>query len=930
MSADNTADSGTTRPVIHEGLPTQLPDIDPEETQEWVESFDSMVDERGRERARYVMLRLLERAREKQVGVPALRSTDYINTIPPEREPWFPGDEEMERQVRRLIRWNAAVMVSSANRKGLEVGGHIASYASAASLYEVGYNHFFRGKDHPGGGDQLYIQGHASPGIYARAYLMKRLTAEQLGRFRQEVQHGPGQGLSSYPHPRLMPDFWEFPTVSMGLGALNAIYQARFNRYLQNRGIKDTSQQHVWAFLGDGEMGEPESLGAIGLAAREELDNLTFVINCNLQQLDGPVRGNGKIMQELEAYFRGAGWNVIKVVWGREWDPLLARDVDGVLVNQMNRTPDGQFQTYSVESGAYIREHFFGVDNRLKKMVEHLSDEEIERLPRGGHDYRKVYAAFQAAANHVGQPTVILAHTVKGWTIEALEGKNATHQMKKLNAVTLKAFRDRLELPISDQDIDEHYTTDGSAPFYHPGEDSDVLAYLRERRRALGGGVPMRRVQPKQITLPGKEMYDELRAGSGKQAIATTMAIVRLLKDLMKDPSIGERIVPIAPDEYRTFGMDSMFSTAKIYNPAGQTYESVDRQLLLSYKESAQGQMLHEGISEAGCVASATAAGSSYSTHGEPMIPFYIFYSMFGFQRTGDSIWAMADQLARGFLIGATAGRTTLTGEGLQHADGHSPLLALTNPAVVHYDPAFAYEVAHIVRHGLDRMYGSSEQHPHGEDVIYYLTVYNEPMVQPAEPERIDLEGLLGGIHHVATPLEGLPAEAPRVQLLASGVGYPWILKAQQLLATDWGVGADLWSVTSWNELSREALATEEWNLLNPTEETRVPFVTRKLGNAPGPVVAVSDYMKAVQQQISAWVPQRFHALGADGFGFADTRPAARRFFKIDAESVVVQALAALAEEGAIARDQVQKAIDVYRITDPTAVRGVKQEGGDA
>ena len=588
QSSDQRSDQ-TSRPVIHEGLPTQLPDIDPEETQEWVESFDSMIDERGRERARYVMLKLLERAREKQVGVPALRSTDYINTIPPEREPWFPGDEEMERQVRRLIRWNAAVMVSSANRKGLEVGGHIASYASAASLYEVGYNHFFRGKEHPGGGDQLYIQGHAAPGIYARAYLMKRLTAEQLGRFRQEVQHGPGQGLSSYPHPRLMPDFWEFPTVSMGLGALNSIYQARFNRYLHNRGIKDTSQQHVWAFLGDGEMGEPESLGAIRVAAREELDNLTFVINCNLQQLDGPVTGNGKIMQELEANFRGAGWNVIKVVWGREWDDLLAKDVDGVLVNQMNRTPDGDFQTYSVEDGAYIREHFFGPDARLKKMVEHLSDRDIELLPRGGHDYRKVYAAFQAAANHVGQPTVILAHTVKGWTIEALEGKNATHQMKKLNAGALKTFRDRLELPISDKEIDDAYTKDGSAPFYHPGEDSDVLAYLRERRAALGGGVPMRRVQPTAITLPGKEMYDELRAGSGKQAIATTMAFVRLLKDLMKDPSIGKRIVPIAPDEYRTFGMDSMFATAKIYNPGGQKYEGVDRQQLMSYKESDAG-----------------------------------------------------------------------------------------------------------------------------------------------------------------------------------------------------------------------------------------------------------------------------------------------------------------------------------------------------
>ena len=728
-----------TRPVIHEGLPTQLPDIDPEETQEWLDSFDDLAQAHGRERARYIMLRLLERARERQVGVPALRSTDFINTIPPEREPWFPGDEEMERRIRRLIRWNAAVMVSSANRKGLEVGGHIATYASAASLYEVGYNHFFRGKDHPGGGDQLFIQGHASPGIYARAYLMKRLGADQLHRFRQEVQHGPGAGLSSYPHPRLMPQFWEFPTVSMGLAALNSIYQARFNRYLHHRGIKDTSQQQVYAFLGDGEMGEPESLGAIGLAAREELDNLTFVINCNLQQLDGPVRGDGKIIQELESYFRGAGWNVIKVVWGREWDSLLAQDVDGALVNQMNRTPDGQFQTYSVESGAYIREHFFGADARLRKMVENMSDEEIELLPRGGHDYRKVYAAFDAASKHVGQPTVILAHTVKGWTIEALEGKNATHQMKKLNTTTLKAFRDRLHLPVTDKEIEEHYEFDGSAPFYHPGEGSDELEYLRDRRRELGGGVPMRRVNPRRITLPGNAPYDELKQGSGKQKVATTMAFVRLLKDLMKDEQIGPRIVPIAPDEYRTFGMDSMFSSAKIYNPMGQLYESVDRKLLLAWKESPQGQMLHEGISEAGCVASATAAGSAYATHGEPMIPVYIFYSMFGFQRTADSIWAMADQLARGFLIGATAGRTTLTGEGLQHADGHSPLLALTNPAVVHYDPAFAYEIAHIVQNGLHRMYGSTGRPParRGRHLLpHRLQRADQPAGRAGRPRR--------------------------------------------------------------------------------------------------------------------------------------------------------------------------------------------------
>ena len=682
--------------MIHEGLPTQLPDIDPDETQDWLDSFDAMVDERGRERARYVMLRLLERARHTQVGVPALRSTDYINTIPPEREPWFPGDYDVEQRIRAFLRWNAAVMVSSANRKGLEVGGHIATYQSSASLYEVGFNHFFRGREHEGGGDQVFIQGHASPGIYARAFLEGRLTEEQLYRFRQEVQHGPHAGLSSYPHPRLMPEFWEFPTVSMGLTAINSIYQARFNRYLHNRSIKDTADQRVWAFLGDGEMAEPESLGAIRIAAREELDNLVWVVNCNLQQLDGPVTGNGKIIQELEANFRGAGWNVIKVIWGQGWDDLLARDVDGVLVNKMNSTPDGAFQTYSVEDGAYVRENFFGPDPRLRRMVEHMSDGQIQKLPRGGHDYRKVYAAFDSATKHVGQPTVILAKTVKGWTIDALEGKNATHQMKKLTQDDLKKFRDRLYLPISDRDLERSYDETGAAPFFHPGDDSPEMEYMRQRREALGGSLPKRVVRAKPLKLPGDAVYAELKKGGGKHAVATTMAVVRLLKDWMKDPEIGQRLVPIAPDEYRTFGMDSMFPSAKVYNPGGQQYESVDRKLLLSYKESTSGQMLHEGISEAGAMASATAAGSAYSTHGEHMIPFYIFYSMFGFQRTGDSIWAMADQLARGFLIGATAGRTTLTGEGLQHADGHSPLLAATNPAVVHYDPAFAYEVAHV------------------------------------------------------------------------------------------------------------------------------------------------------------------------------------------------------------------------------------------
>ncbi|MCW2765869.1 MAG: 2-oxo-acid dehydrogenase subunit, homodimeric type [Nocardioides sp.] len=920
--------------MIHEGLPTQLPDIDPDETNDWIDSFDSLVDERGRERARYVMLRLLERAREMNVGVPALRSTDYINTIPPEREPWFPGDEEAERRIRAFIRWNAAVMVSSANRKGLEVGGHIATYQSSASLYEVGFNHFFRGKEAPGGGDQIYIQGHGSPGVYARAFLEGRLSEQQLYNFRQEVQHGPHAGLPSYPHPRLMPEFWEFPTVSMGLTALNSIYQARFNRYMDNRGIKDTKDQHVWAFLGDGEMGEPESLGAIGLAAREELDNLTFVVNCNLQQLDGPVRGNGKIIQELEAFFRGAGWNVIKVVWGREWDPLLARDVDGVLVNRMNNTPDGQFQTYSTESGAYVREHFFGVDPRLRAMVEHMSDQQIVKLPRGGHDYRKVYAAFDAATKHVGQPTVILAKTIKGWTIDALEGKNATHQMKKLTPADLKKFRDRLYLPISDRDLDRSYEETGAAPFFHPGEDSPDIQYMMERRRALGGSLPKRVLRAKQLTLPGDSMYAELKQGSERHPIATTMAVVRLLKDWMKDPEIGRRIVPIAPDEYRTFGMDSMFPSAKVYNPAGQTYEAVDRKLLLAYKESKQGQMLHEGISEAGAVASATAAGSAYSTLGEHMIPFYIFYSMFGFQRTGDSIWAMADQLARGFLIGATAGRTTLTGEGLQHADGHSPLLAATNPAVVHYDPAFAYEVSHIMQNGLERMYGETESHPHGEDVIFYLTVYNEPVAQPAEPADVDVEGILKGMHRVSTgsTTEGgaTRGEGPRVQLLASGVGFPWVKEAARLLAEDWGVQADTWSVTSWNELARDAVSAEQWNLNHPGEAPRSSYVHDKLSGAPGPVLAVSDYMRAVPLQIARWVPGDYRVLGADGFGFADTRPAARRYFQIDAQSVVVQALQALADAGEIGRDKVEKAFAEYRIDDPTAVAGVKQEGGDA
>ncbi|HEY9337752.1 MAG TPA: pyruvate dehydrogenase (acetyl-transferring), homodimeric type [Kribbella sp.] len=913
--------------IITEGMPTQLPDIDPDETREWVESLDAVLDERGKARARYLMLKLIERARERQVGVPALRSTDYINSIPPEREPWFPGDEHIERRIRAFIRWNAAVMVSKANRKGLEVGGHIATYQSAASLYEVGFNHFFRGKDHPGGGDQIFIQGHASPGMYARAFLEGRLTTDDLDGFRQEVSRGPHKGLSSYPHPRLMPDFWEFPTVSMGLAALNSIYQARFNRYLHNRGIKDTSQQHVWAFLGDGEMGEPESLGAIGLAAREELDNLTFVINCNLQQLDGPVRGNGKVIQELEAFFRGAGWNVIKVIWGREWDNLLAQDHDGALVNKMNTTPDGQFQTYSVESGEYIRNNFFGGDQRLQQMVSGLSDEDLRKLPRGGHDYRKVYAAFKSATEHVGQPTVILAQTIKGWTIEALEGRNATHQMKKLTSDDLKAFRDRLYLPIEDKDLEDAY----NPPYFHPGTDSPEYQYMMERRKQLGGSLPERRVQPKTLTLPGDAVYKPLSKGS-HAPVATTMALVRLFRDLMKDPEIGHRIVPIAPDEYRTFGMDSMFPTAKIYSPHGQNYDAVDRNLLLSWKESTAGQLLHEGISEAGAMGSVLAASTAYATHGEPMIPFYIFYSMFGFQRTGDWMWALGDQLGRGFLVGATAGRTTLTGEGLQHADGHSPLLASTNPAAVHYDPAFAYEIPYIVKDGLRRMYGYGldQDKPHGEDVFYYLTVYNEPVAQPAEPENLDVAGLLKGMYRFNEYQTAEGDDAPRVQLLASGVALPWVMKAQQILAEEYSVAADIWSVTSWNELRRDAVAAEQHNLLHPDEPEQVPFVTEQLKDTKGPVVAVSDFMRAVQDQISRWVPNDYTSLGTDGWGLADTRAAARRHFQVDAESIVVAALEILAKRGDVKPEVAAEAARKYRIDDPTAVAGVKQEGAGA
>jgi len=897
------------------GLPTQYVDVDPSETQEWLESFDNMVQAGGNYRARYLMLSLLRRAAEQNVGVPSLRSTDYINSISPDREPFFPGDEFVERRIRAMIRWNAAIMVHRAQRPGISVGGHISTYASSATLYEVGFNHFFKGPNHPGGADQIFFQGHASPGIYARAFVEGRLTEAQMDGFRQELSHRAG-GLPSYPHPRLMPWFWQFPTVSMGIGPLNAIYQARFNKYLHNRGIKDTSGQKVWAFLGDGEMDEVDAVGAIGLAAREELDNLIFVVNANLQRLDGPVRGNGKVIQELESLFRGAGWNVIKVIWGRQWDELLAADRDGALVNLMNTTHDGDFQTYKAEDGAFIREHFFGRDPRTAKLVESWSDDDIWSLSRGGHDYRKMYAAYKAATETKGQPTLILAKTIKGWTLgSSFEARNSTHQMKKLSLEDLKEFRDRLHIPITDAELEKDPYL---PPYYNPGLEDENLAYMMERRRALGGSMPERQQISTPLVLPGDKVYDAVNRGSGNQSVATTMAFVRLLKDLVKDENIGHRIVPIIPDEARTFGMDSLFPTLKIYSPHGQQYTSVDRELMLSYKESETGQILHEGINEAGSVASFTAVGSSYSTHSEPMIPIYIFYSMFGFQRTGDAFWAAGDQMVRGFVLGATAGRTTLNGEGLQHEDGHSILLASTNPAVVSYDPAYGYELGHIVKDGLRRMYGEDS-----ENVYYYLTIYNEPYIQPAQPDNVDVNGILRGMYLLN---EG-HGPGLKAQILASGVAVPWALKAQELLRDDWGIVADIWSVTSWNELRRDGLAVDRHNFLYPQEDRRTAYVTEQLEGREGPVIAVSDYMRTVQDQIRPWVNAPFASLGTDGWGMSDTRGALRRHFLVDAESITVQTLSCLAEHGQVDSDLVRQAIERYQLHDPAAADAGNTEG---
>ena len=891
----------------------QLVDTDPSETAEWAASFDATLAHAGPVRARYLMLSLLKRAHEKNIGLSSLRTTDYINTISPEHEPAFPGDENIERRIRRINRWNAAMLVHRAQRPGVGVGGHISTYASSAALYEVGFNHFFRGQDHPGGGDQIFFQGHASPGMYARAFLEGRLSQDQLDGFRQELSHPKGS-LSSYPHPRLMPDFWQFPTVSMGLGPLNAIYQARYNRYLHNRGFKDTNNQHVWAFLGDGEVDEVDTLGAIGLASREKLDNLTFVVNCNLQRLDGPVRGNGKIIQELESTFGGAGWNVIKVVWSRDWDPLLAQDREGALVKIMNETLDGDYQTFKAESGAYVRENFFGRDPRTAAMVADWSDEKIWSLRRGGHDYKKLFAAYTSSVQHNGRPTVILAKTIKGWTLgSTFEGRNSTHQMKKMSLEDLKGFRDTLHLEIPDEKLDKYLP-----PYFKPAEDSDEAKYLAERRAALGGSIPRRRSISRPLTQPDDSVYESVKRGSGQQEIATTMAFVRMLKDLVKDPGLGSRIVPIIPDEARTFGMDSLFPTMKIYSPSGQQYKAVDRELMLSYKESTSGVILHEGINEAGSVASFTAVGSSYSTHDEPMIPMYIFYSMFGFQRTGDAFWAAADQLVRGFVIGATAGRTTLNGEGLQHEDGHSHLLASTNPAVVSYDPAFAFELGRIVKDGLRRMYGEDS-----ENIYYYITVYNEPYVHPAEPENLDVAGLLKGLY-LYSPAKNRRKKS--AQILASGVGVNWALKAQRLLREDWSVEASVWSVTSWNELRRDGLKTDRHNLLNPHERKRA-YISQKLDGHNGPVIAVSDYMRAVQDQIAPWVEKPFLSLGTDGFGLSDTRGALRRHFKVDAESIAVATLQELERLGQVKRGVVVAAMEKYRIDDISAADAGNTEG---
>jgi len=899
--------------MIFDGYVHQLPDTDPEETKEWLDSLDAVIDTHGKTRARYLLTSLLDRARESQVSFPATVSTDYVNTIPRESEPWFPGDEFIERRIRAFIRWNAAMMVVKANKAADGIGGHLSTYASSASLYEIGFNHFFRGKDDGKAGDQIYFQGHAAPGIYARAFLEGRLEADDLDHFRREIGRTP-LGLSSYPHPRLMPEFWEFPTVSMGLGPLTALYQARYNRYLLNRQLADTSQSRVWAFLGDGECDEPESLGSLSLASRENLDNLIFVVNCNLQRLDGPVRGNGKIIQELEAVFRGAGWNVIKVILGSKWDELLLNDKDGVLLNKLNTTLDGEFQRYGTETGDYIRDHFFGPDPRLRHLVAHLSDDDLVNLPRGGHDYRKLYAAYKAATENLGSgaPTVILCKTIKGWTLGPdIEGRNATHQIKKMTKDQLLRMRDRLYLH---DEIPESALDGDDTPYFRPAKDSIEYQYMMERRKALGGSVPKRTIRYKSpVALPDDSAFAELRKGSGEQSVSTTMGFTRLLRNLARDKAFGKQVVPIIPDEARTFGMDSLFPQLKIYAAQGQKYEAVDHGMLLTYAESTSGQILEEGITEAGSMSSFIAAGTAYATHATPTVPFYTFYSMFGFQRVGDLIWQAADSRTRGFLLGATAGRTTLMGEGLQHQDGHSLVLASTVPAVQAYDPSFAFEVATIVQAGLTRMYGSPGQAKgFDQDVFYYLTLYNENFKMPPMPDGIEPADVMRGLYRWAPRPEG-PTHP--VTVLFSGSAQGAAFAAAESLADDYDVGVELWSAPSYKALRDEALEAERWNRLHPGQEGRTSVVSELLGDSDAPIVAVTDFMKIVPEQIARFLPNRlFVPLGTDGMGRSDTREALRRHFETDAGHVVVAVLSTLAARGAVEPSVVDKAIADYGI----------------
>ena len=885
---------------MFDGISHQVPDTDPAETLEWLDSFDAIVDVRGRARARYLLMKLLERARTKQVDFPAAVSTPYVNTIPADAEPWFPGDEYQERRIRAYIRWNAAAMVVRANTRTEGIGGHLSTYASSAALYEVGFNHFFRGKGDGGHGDQVFIQGHASPGIYARAFLEGRLTEQQLDNFRHEVG---GEGLPSYPHPRSMPDFWEYPTVSMGLGPITAIYQAHINRYLNLRHLVDTSASRVWCFVGDGEMDEPESIGALGVAGREHLDNLIFVVNCNLQRLDGPVRGNGKIIQELEAMYRGAGWNVIKVIWGSRWDALLARDVDGVLLDRMNTTVDGEYQKLAVESGAYIREHFFGPDPRLRKLVDDLSDDELVSLPRGGHDYRKLYAAYKLATEQRGAPTVILAKTIKGWTLgPEIESRNATHQIKKMTRAQLMALRDRLYLT---DDIPDS-ALEGDPPYIRPPEGSDAMEYLRARGRVLAGPVPTRVVRSVRATLPDDKVFEEFASGSGRQSVSTTMAFARLLRNLVRDPTIGSLVAPIVSDEARTFGLESIIAEAKIFAPEGQHYVPVDADLPLHYAESTSGQILQEGITEAGALASFTALATAYATWGHPMLPVFLFYSMFGFQRVGDLAWALGDIRGRGILAGCTAGRTTLQGEGLQHDDGHSPLLASSNPAAVIYDASFAYEVAVIMQDAITRILG-----PHPEDRFWYLTLYNETYPMPALPEGARGEevrrGIVDGIYRFSDGPD--TGNELRASLCFSGPMWSVAQQAQELLAERWGVSADTFAVTSWSSLRTDALEAERWNRLHPADAPRRALITDVLGSGPHPVVAITDYMRAIPDQVARFIARPYTSLGTDGFGRSDARQALREYFEVDAAHLALAVLHELARAGRLEPSVVQSAV---------------------